>query len=63
MNRRSPSHRLLDEADIVVEAEETLPVTDEQRRLLDESIEEYRRNPRDARPWDEVRREIFRSKE
>lgn len=43
----------------VVEAEDMLPITDEERKLLDEAIEEHRRDPGAARPWDEVRREIF----
>ncbi|HEX7707608.1 MAG TPA: addiction module protein [Thermoanaerobaculia bacterium] len=46
----------------VIAAEDALPITDEHRRLLDESIEEYRQNPDAARPWDDVRREVFRSK-
>jgi putative addiction module component (TIGR02574 family) len=42
--------------DSIVENEQALPVTDAERKMLDEAIEEHRRDPNSARPWDEVRR-------
>lgn len=43
----------------IVEGKEPLPVTDDERRMLDEAIEEHERDPDDARPWEDVRGEIF----
>lgn len=40
-------------------APEDVPLEEWQRRLLDERLEAHERNPEAARPWDEVRDEIF----
>lgn len=37
-----------------------LPLTDAQRRLLDERIDDYEANPGDVEPWDKVRDDILR---
>jgi len=36
-----------------------LPLTEEQKRLLDERLEAHERDPSAARPWKEVRKEIL----
>jgi putative addiction module component (TIGR02574 family) len=36
-----------------------LPLTEEQKRLLDERIEAHERDPSAARPWEEVRKEVL----
>ena len=38
---------------------EDIPLEEWQRRLLDERLEAHERNPEAARPWEEVRDEIF----
>jgi putative addiction module component (TIGR02574 family) len=38
----------------IAEAPETLELTHEDKRLLDESIEEWQRNPTAGSPWEEV---------
>lgn len=40
---------------------EALPLTDEQREIIDERLAEHRRDPSTAVPWEEVR-ERLRSK-
>jgi putative addiction module component (TIGR02574 family) len=37
-----------------------LPLTESQRRLLDERIAEHEANPGDVEPWEEARDEILR---
>ena len=36
-----------------------LPITEEQKRLLDERLEAHKRDPSGARPWEEVRKELL----
>lgn len=36
-----------------------IPLTDDERALLDERLREHRANPGGARPWAEVRAEIL----
>jgi putative addiction module component (TIGR02574 family) len=36
-----------------------LPIPGSHRQLLDEALEEYRADPEEGRPWDEVRDELF----
>jgi len=36
------------------------PLTDVQRRLLDQRIEEHEANPEDVEPWEQARDEILR---
>jgi putative addiction module component (TIGR02574 family) len=48
--------------DSLVEIPEAIPVSDEMREELDRRLEAYYRDPDGARPWDEVREELFRIK-
>ena len=34
--------------------QEELPLTDWQKKLLDERLDEHQRNPNSGRPWDEI---------
>ena len=44
-----------------VEAEwDSLPVTDHERQLLDESLEAYYRDPEAGTPWPEAKAELLR---
>ena len=36
-----------------------LPLTDRQRRLLDERIQEHEQNPQDVEPWDKVKKDLL----
>ncbi len=36
-----------------------LPFPESHRQLLDQALEEYRADPEEGRPWDEVRDELF----
>jgi putative addiction module component (TIGR02574 family) len=45
--------------EIAAEAEH-LPLTESQRRLLDERIDEHEANPADVEPWEDVRDDILR---
>ena len=38
-----------------------LPLTGQQRELLDERIDEHEANPEDVEPWDQARDEILRT--
>ncbi len=60
-----PSERLqLLEAiwDSLIEVPEAIPVSDQIRDELDRRLEAYYRNPETARPWDEIKDELFRGK-
>lgn len=60
-----PSERLqLLEAiwDSLIEVPEAIPVSEEVRAELDRRLEAYYRNPDTARPWDEIKEELFRTK-
>jgi putative addiction module component (TIGR02574 family) len=37
-----------------------LPLTEAQRKLLDERIDDHEANPNDVEPWEQVRDEIVR---
>jgi putative addiction module component (TIGR02574 family) len=39
---------------------EQIPLTEDERTLLDARLQEYRADPRAARPWAEVRAEILK---
>ena len=39
---------------------DSLPVTDRERRLLDESLDAYYRNPSAGTPWPEAKAELLR---
>ena len=44
-----------------IEAEwESLPITDRERKLLDESLEAYYRDPEAGTPWPEAKAELLR---
>lgn len=43
-------------------AADQVPLSDEERRLLDARLNEYRANPSTARPWPEVRAEILKQR-
>jgi putative addiction module component (TIGR02574 family) len=44
------------------EVPEAIPVSEELRDGLARLLEAYYRNPEGARPWDEIRDELFRRK-
>ena len=46
--------------DEIAEEASHLPLSDSQRRLLDERIDEHEANPDDVEPWEEARDEILR---
>ena len=48
--------------DSLVEFPEAIPLTDEQRRILDERLEDLRQNPDAGSPWPEVKARILGSK-
>ena len=45
--------------DSLVEVPEAIPVSDEVKEELDRRLEAYYADPASARPWDEVKRELF----
>ena len=49
--------RLWDE---IAEEAAGLPLTESQRRLLDERIDEHEAHPDDVEPWEQVRDDILR---
>jgi len=40
-------------------SEDDVPLPEWHKRLLDEALEEYERNPEEGKPWKEVRDEIL----
>lgn len=46
--------------DSIAEAPEAVQLTDAQRVELDARLDEHRRNPGDAIPWDEVKKRLRR---
>jgi putative addiction module component (TIGR02574 family) len=46
--------------DEIAEEAAQLPLTESQRRLLDERIDEHEANPDDIEPWEEARDDILR---
>ena len=48
--------------DSIAEVPEAVPLTDEQRRILDERLEDLKRNPESGSPWAEVKARILASK-
>jgi putative addiction module component (TIGR02574 family) len=36
-----------------------MPLTDSQRRLLDERIDQHEKNPEDVEPWDKVKKDVL----
>jgi len=48
--------------DSLTDTPETVPVSDEVREELDRRLEAYYANPTSARPWAEIREELFGKK-
>jgi putative addiction module component (TIGR02574 family) len=48
--------------DSLVEVPEAVPISDEVRDELDRRLAAYYANPSSARPWDEIKEELFGSK-
>lgn len=48
--------------DSLIEIPEAIPVSEETRAELDRRLEAYYRDPASARPWDEIRDELFRTR-
>jgi putative addiction module component (TIGR02574 family) len=46
--------------DEIAEEAARLPLTQPQKRLLDERIDEHEANPDDVEPWEKARRDILR---
>ena len=46
--------------DSLVEVPEAIPVSDAVREELDRRLEAYYADPKSARPWDEIKEELFR---
>ncbi len=46
--------------DEIAEEASHLPLTESQRRLLDERIDEHESNPDDVEPWEDARTDILR---
>ena len=46
--------------DEISEEASHLPLTESQRRLLDERIDDHEANPDDVEPWEAVREDILR---
>ena len=46
--------------DEIAEEASRLPLTESQRRRLDERIDEHEANPADVEPWEEAREDILR---
>ena len=46
--------------DEIAEEAAQLPLTESQRRLLDQRIDEHEANPDDVEPWDDARNDILR---
>jgi putative addiction module component (TIGR02574 family) len=46
--------------DEIAEEASRLPLTDAQRHLLDDRIDDHEANPSDVEPWDEARDDILR---
>jgi putative addiction module component (TIGR02574 family) len=46
--------------DEIAEEAAHLPLTESQRRLLDEQIDHHEANPDDVEPWENVREDILR---
>ena len=45
--------------DSIAAAPQPLPLTQAQRDELDRRLEDYRKNPEDGSPWEEVKRRIL----
>lgn len=45
----------------IAEEAARLPLTESQRRLLDERIDEHEADPADVEPWEDARDEILRA--
>lgn len=48
--------------DSLVEVPEAIPLTDSVREELDRRLEAYYADPESARPWSEIREELFAAK-
>ncbi|MBI4512406.1 MAG: addiction module protein [Deltaproteobacteria bacterium] len=46
--------------DSIAEAPESVPLTDEERAVLDRRLEDYYRDPHAGSPWSDVRARILR---
>jgi putative addiction module component (TIGR02574 family) len=45
--------------DSISEDPDSLKLTDSERKLLDERMEAYMKNPTEGRPWSEIKSELF----
>ena len=58
----SPSEKIRliqDLWDEISEEAARLPLTESQRRLLDERIQQHEQNPADVEPWEKVKKDIL----
>lgn len=46
----------------IADVPDALEITDDERRLIDERLEAYHRNPQAGSPWEEVRARIISRK-
>ncbi|HVT44189.1 MAG TPA: addiction module protein [Thermoanaerobaculia bacterium] len=46
--------------DEIAEEAAELPLTEAQRRVLDERIDDHEANPDDVEPWEQIRHELLR---
>ncbi len=45
--------------DSIVDNPESLELTDSERKILDERMESYMKNPTEGRPWSEIKSELL----
>ena len=45
--------------DSIVDDPESLEITDSERKILDERMEAYMKNPTEGKPWSEVKAELL----
>ncbi len=45
--------------DSIVDNPESLELTDSERKILDERMESYMKNPTEGKPWSEVKSELL----
>ena len=48
--------------DSLIEVPGAIPISDEVRDELDRRLENYYQNPESARPWEDIKEELFRTK-
>ena len=47
--------------DSIVDNPESLELTDSERKILDERMESYMKNPSEGRPWKEIKSDLLKS--